>query len=88
MRVSAKAARSDEDRIEVGDVETDELGAHVGHLVLEPAAVRDDDDAMAAAAQNAHQIDRARIGRARMQRRCDDEHGERPRERDDFAGRL
>ena len=78
----------DEDRIEVGDVEPDELGAGLGNLVLEPAAVRRDDHAMAAAAQDAHQIDRARIRRARMQRRRDDKHGERPRKRDDFAGRL
>ena len=54
-------------------------------LAREPSAARRDDDAMSAVSQNAREIDRAGIRRARVQRRNDDQDGERPRESDDFA---
>ncbi len=86
MRCQRKRGAQDEDRVEVGDVETDEFRAGGSDFVLEPSAVRHDGHAMAVAGEDAHQIDRARVGGARMQGRRDDENGERTRKRDDFAG--
>ena len=78
----------DEDRIEVGDIEPDEVGARIGNFVLQPAAIRRDDHLMAGAAQDAHEIERARIRGPRMQRRRKHQHGQRPREHDDLANDL
>jgi len=75
----------DEDRIEVGDIEPDELGARVSDLVFEPAAVRRNQHAMTGHAKDAHEIDCARVGRTGMQRRREHEYGQRPRKRDDLA---
>ena len=63
-------------------------GAGIGDVVFQPAAVRGDDHLVAGAAQDAHEIERARIGRPRVQRRRKHEHGQRPREHDDLANGL
>ena len=81
-----KRSAQDEDRIEVGNVEADELRARRGDFVFEPPAVRHDDRAVARSAEDAYEIDRARVRGASMQRRRDDEHGQRPRKGDDLAG--
>jgi hypothetical protein len=78
----------DENRIEISDIEPDDLGARVGDLVLEPAAVRRDEHAMVRGAQYAHEVHRAGVRRPRMQRRREHENGQRPRKRNDFANRL
>src|SRR3954463_2025092 len=75
----------DEDRIEVGDIEPDELGAQVGDFIFQSAAVRRDEHAMTRRAQDAHEIDCARIGGTGMQRRREHEYSQRPRKRDDLA---
>ena len=68
------------------DIEPDELRTRGGNFIFESAAVRYDDGAMAAASEDAHEIERAPVGGASMQCGCDDEHGERSRECDDVTG--